>query len=208
MMKNTLIFGATGQLGKRIVEKMSIEGWNITAFVRPASDVTQLEGVGARLIYGDVNNSDSVALAFSGNYDLVISSIGPSDGEFTTISTGASNIVRHFRAEKLIAVGGAGILPDAEHGVQFLKPNFSPILKAIAKEHWNAYLKVAASGINYVYVCPPRMLPGNFDDEYSILVEEPLRSLAASVSFEACAAFIINEAREPQFRKKRIGIFN
>lgn len=207
-MKKILIFGATGQLGKRIVEKMHLEGWNISAFVRATSDIEQLEKIGASLIYGDVNNAESVEVAFSEKYDLVISSLGPSNGKLTTISVGISNIVQHLKADKLIAVGGAGILPDPEHDAQFLKPHFPAILKPIAKEHWSAYLQVAASGIDYVYVCPPRMLPGSFGDQYKTLIEESLNSPAASVSFEACATCIINEAREPQFQKKRISIFS
>ena len=64
-MKN-LITGATGFIGSHIAERLIKEGEDVTALVRRTSNTEFLKTIGARLIYGDINDFDSLKTAMKG----------------------------------------------------------------------------------------------------------------------------------------------
>lgn len=64
-MKN-LITGATGFIGSHIAERLMGEGEDVTALVRRTSNTEFLNTIGVRLIYGDINDFDSLKTAMKG----------------------------------------------------------------------------------------------------------------------------------------------
>lgn len=77
-----LIFGATRGTGLEAAKILAARGDAVTAFVRPASDRSELETIDASLIEGDVLESESVRQALSANrYRGIIVSLGGRRGE-------------------------------------------------------------------------------------------------------------------------------
>ncbi|MCC5793772.1 MAG: NAD(P)H-binding protein [Chromatiales bacterium] len=68
-----LVFGATGQLGAEVVRELVAAGYPVTAFVRPGSDRSRLEGLDIQYVTGDMLRADQVARALAARrYEAVI----------------------------------------------------------------------------------------------------------------------------------------
>ncbi|MSR09128.1 MAG: NAD-dependent epimerase/dehydratase family protein, partial [Gammaproteobacteria bacterium] len=74
--RGVIVFGATGKLGTELVRDLREHGDQVTAFVRPSSDRSQLEPLGVNFAVGDVLDAESVRLAFQGGeFDAVIAAV-------------------------------------------------------------------------------------------------------------------------------------
>ncbi len=65
-----LITGATGFVGSAVLRKLIEKGHHVRALVRPSSDLRNLEGTGAEVVTGDLNDWNSLGLAVDGCYAL------------------------------------------------------------------------------------------------------------------------------------------
>lgn len=65
-MKRALVTGANGHIGANLVRDLLEHGWEVTAFVRPTSDLRGLEGVATRRVEGDVLDAASVEAGMTG----------------------------------------------------------------------------------------------------------------------------------------------
>ncbi|MGI8659042.1 MAG: SDR family oxidoreductase [Candidatus Limnocylindria bacterium] len=55
-----LVCGGTGMLGSRVAARLRQHDHPVRALVRPASDASQLEAIGAEVVGGDVRDRDSL----------------------------------------------------------------------------------------------------------------------------------------------------
>ena len=76
-MRN-LVTGATGFIGSHIAERLIKEGEEVIALVRKTSNTGFLSGIGAKFMYGDINDLESVKRAMQG-IDIVYHSAGLAD---------------------------------------------------------------------------------------------------------------------------------
>ncbi|HEX2142537.1 MAG TPA: NmrA family NAD(P)-binding protein, partial [Candidatus Limnocylindria bacterium] len=66
-----LVCGATGLLGSRIVDRLRERDVPVRALVRPRTDATALEAVGAEIARGDVRDTASLRAAVQGVSSVV-----------------------------------------------------------------------------------------------------------------------------------------
>ena len=66
-----LVTGATGFLGSHVVEQMLEQGYEVCALARRTSDIGHLETTGAAIVFGDVEDIESLRHAVSG-VDVVV----------------------------------------------------------------------------------------------------------------------------------------
>jgi len=59
---DVLITGATGFVGRHLVERLLCEGNRVKALVRPETDASRLDALGVEVVRGDVRNSHAVEL--------------------------------------------------------------------------------------------------------------------------------------------------
>jgi nucleoside-diphosphate-sugar epimerase len=62
-MARALVTGASGFIGKRLVESLTARGDEVFCLVRATSDVSRLKELGAKLVTGDVTQPDSLPAA-------------------------------------------------------------------------------------------------------------------------------------------------
>ncbi len=70
-----LVTGATGFIGKRLVEAMSKRGYRVTCFVRKTSDISLLKKSDVRFFYGDILDKGSIEKALDEN-EIIIHLVG------------------------------------------------------------------------------------------------------------------------------------
>ena len=61
-----LVTGGTGFLGSHFVERLLTQGHEVRALARKTSDITHLKTTGAQIIFGDVEEYDSLRPAMEG----------------------------------------------------------------------------------------------------------------------------------------------
>lgn len=61
-----LVSGATGFFGGHLVKALRAKGFHVRALARRTSDVTKLTALGAEIVYGDMNDSESLRKAAAG----------------------------------------------------------------------------------------------------------------------------------------------
>ncbi|MEQ8507768.1 MAG: SDR family oxidoreductase [Rhodospirillaceae bacterium] len=89
-----LIFGATRNTGLEIAKILAARGEAVTAFVRPTSNLENLEPLGVEYFEGDAMNAEDVERAISEkNYKAIISTLGGGRGERPPDLVGTINIV-------------------------------------------------------------------------------------------------------------------
>jgi dihydroflavonol-4-reductase len=62
-MAHALVTGASGFIGKRLVESLKTRGDEVSCLVRATSDISRLEELGAKLVTGDVTRPESLPSA-------------------------------------------------------------------------------------------------------------------------------------------------
>lgn len=89
-----LIFGATRNTGLEIAKILVARGEPVTAFVRPTSNLENLEPLNVAYVQGDAMNADDVEAAIAAkHYKAVISTLGGGRGERPPDLVGTINIV-------------------------------------------------------------------------------------------------------------------
>lgn len=73
-MKNLLVVGASGVLGRAAVLHFLDNGFNVTAFARDTGKVSDLREKGARIIAGDINDPASFSNIFQ-DVDIVLTAV-------------------------------------------------------------------------------------------------------------------------------------
>jgi len=72
-----LIFGATRNTGLMVARLLKARGDNVTAFVRPSSDIADLEKINVDLVVGDAMDIETVRAAFAGHkYTAILTTVG------------------------------------------------------------------------------------------------------------------------------------
>lgn len=73
---HAFVTGATGFLGRNLVEVLIREGWKVTALCRPGADPTGLEGLTVRWEVGDILDASSLRRAIPQGVDAVFHTAG------------------------------------------------------------------------------------------------------------------------------------
>ena len=136
-----LIFGASRNTGLHVARLLTERGDTVTAFVRPTSDRSGLEPLGARFVVGDALNADDVQAAFaSGQYSAVVTTLGCFRCDPSPDYLGNKNVFDAAKAagiSRVIMVSsiGAGDSADAPPWLSkwFLKDIL--VLKTQAEDH-------------------------------------------------------------------------
>jgi len=112
-----LIFGASRETGLETAKLLIARGEQVTAFVRPTSDIAELNNLKPRLVYGDVLDPVAVGKAFAaGRFRAVVCTIGAHRGQVPrpdfegvkVIVDAAKNLAAGVPRIILVTVIGAG----------------------------------------------------------------------------------------------------
>lgn len=161
MSEGVLIFGASRETGLEVAKLLCGRGEQVTAFARPASDLTQLRALPlTQIVYGDVMDPVSVSKAFAaGRFRAVVCTIGATRGQVPRPDfAGVKHIVdaagRLFSSVPrilLVTVIGAG---DSRGAVA---PKVLEVLGEVIRLKTEAEDYLKASGLRWVILRPGGM---------------------------------------------------
>ena len=112
-MKKVAVIGATGFVGKQVVNELANRGYAVNAIARDSSKVEEKDSVAA--VSADVNNVEDLAKVLEGN-DAVINTFNAgwtNPNLYDDFLNGSRNIekaVEQSGVKRFITVGGAGSL--------------------------------------------------------------------------------------------------
>jgi putative NADH-flavin reductase len=205
------VFGATGMVGKRVVEQALATGYFVNAFGRNVQALIDKDHRDDHLtaIKGYVFDESDVEKAIKGA-DAVVSVLGgAADGTDKSRSLGMKNIIQQMEktgVKRIIAVGGMGVLnADAEHYI-LDTPAYPQQYKTVGQEHLLAYLYLQASSLEWTFVCPPNIFDedgkGQWITNADYLPDPNFDEIAAG----DLAGFMLAEINGRSYLRHRVGI--
>jgi putative NADH-flavin reductase len=205
------VFGATGQVGKQVVNQALALDFTVKAFGRNVEHLIDADNRNTKFeaIKGYVFDANEVLEAIQ-HSDAVISALGGNfDGTDRTRSLGMKNIVSQMQiagVNRIIALGGLGVLNADEKTLILDSPNYPEEYKAVGLEHLQAYQYLAASSLNYTFVCAPNILNQDKTEQYITTANYPPTPNHFEINAGDIAHFMLHELKNNEFVGKRVGI--
>lgn len=200
------VLGATGRVGRKIVEKAIADGHQVTALVRSMPDVaTQSEQL--TLWGGDALNEKDVKESMAG-CDVVISALNTDQNQ--VLSRSMPVIIRAMERHgisRIVTIGTAGILKSrSEPGIyRFQSSESKRRSTTAAEDHRAAYELLAESALDWTVVCPTYLPDGDEEGDYRIEVDF-IPENAQRITVGDTAAFAYSLLFNREFLHKRVGI--
>ncbi|WP_312425490.1 NAD(P)-dependent oxidoreductase [Serratia sp. (in: enterobacteria)] len=200
------IIGATGFVGRRVVDEAQARGIQVTAIARQKKELPEHANLTVAL--GDVADTAWLAGQLRGQ-DAVISAYNPGWGEdnlYEKTTRGAQQIltaVEQAGVKRLLVVGGAGSLEVAP-GVELVDtPQFPENIRPGAQAVRDLRNKLRnESALDWTYLSPAALLaPGKRTGQFRLGTTQLLMNgeAPASISVEDLAVAIVDEIEKPQF---------
>ncbi len=203
------VFGATGMVGKHLVNLALERDFSVRAFSRDAWANRRIHP-NLEVFKGYVFQQDEVEAALAGA-DAVLSVLGgATDGIDKTRSLGMKTIVEAMGktgVKRIVAVGGMGILNANDDTLIFHTEKFPAAYKPVSQEHFKAYQFLAASSLDWTMVCPPTIVDGGFTGSYETKEDFPAAG-KFQINAGDLADFMLKELTGNQFVRHRVGISN
>ncbi|MEP7256494.1 MAG: SDR family oxidoreductase [Ferruginibacter sp.] len=208
---NLIVFGATGLVGKQLVQQALFKGHHVKAFGRNVYTTDYLEPEKLQLVQGALFDEGEVYNAIKG-CDAVLSAIGGGyDGTDKTRTLGMKNIIAQMKkaeVKRIIAVGGLGVLNADETTLLIDKDDYPPEYLAVGKEHQKAYELLKESGLDWTFVCCPDIINAAPTGSYITAADYPPVPNNYKINAGDLAMMMLNELSKNEFLKHRVGISN
>jgi putative NADH-flavin reductase len=208
---NLIIFGATGLVGKQLVQQALFNKHHVKAFGRNVYTTDYLETENLQLVQGALFDESEVYNAIKG-CDAVVSAIGGSmDGTDKTRTLGMKNIIKQMQkagVKRIIGIGGLGVLNYDENSLLVDKDDYPAEYKAVGLEHKKAYQLLNDSDLNWTFVCPPGIINEGPTGHYTTKADYPPEPNNYKINAGDLAMFMLNELVKNEYVKKRVGICN
>lgn len=211
-----VLFGATGNVGRRIAAEAVRRGHEVVGVVRDPAAVASPDPR-VPLVRGDATSAASVADVVRGA-DAVVSAISPRPNArglpAPSLAANSRALIAGLNAagvRRVLYVGGASSLEVAPGRALADEPDFPEIYRAEAQEGRDALAvwRGEADGLDWTYLSPAVEIgPGERTGAYRtsddrLIVDASGRSF---ISFEDYAVAVLDELEHPQHVSRRFGV--
>jgi uncharacterized protein YbjT (DUF2867 family) len=153
MSKNIVVTGATGTIGRRVVEGLIAKKASVVALVRDAAKGAPFESMGAKTAIGTFEDPGSLEKAFAGADTVVL--ITASNGGAEEQSKNALAAAKKANVRKIVRISALKADPDG--------PTDN------TRQHGRTEAAIKASGMTYVILRPHLFLQNLFGSLSTIL---------------------------------------
>ncbi len=200
-----LLIGATGPLGKQLLEQGLAQGHTITALARDTSKI-ETEHDNLRVVQGDVLHAEGVNAAMEGQ-EAVLCSLGTgiTFHHVTLFSEGTKRILESmskYGVKRIVAVTGIGAGDSRGHGGFVYDKIIEPtVLRTIYEDKDRQEEILRQSDRDWVVVRPGVLTNGKATGTYRVLLN--LEGVTAgSISRADVAAFVLGQLHTNDFLHK------
>lgn len=207
---DVVVFGASGTIGKAIIQEALKRKHEVTAAVRNPESI-ELQHERLQIVSADILNPASVAAAVSGHGEI-ISAFGPGPGQENDLLKAAESLLEGMRqagVARLIIVGGAGSLKTESGEWLMDTPEFPEDLRPLAAAHAHAYEIYRGSELDYTYISPPAtIISGRRTGMFRIGLDRLITDEdgKSSISVEDFAVAVVDELEEGNFSRERFTV--
>ena len=203
------LFGASGNIGKRIGAEALERGHEVTAMIRHTS---RSENKCMHCVSVDITDPAKVAAAVKG-HEAVINAVSPAGnaaGDNMLVQAAKSLLEALPRAgiRRLLIVGGAGSLEVAPGKQLMDSPDFPPAWKGVALAHRDALqVYLADKTLDWTYFSPAAFIePGKRTDKFRTGTDQLVvdGKGESRISMEDFAVFLLNELESPKAIRQRL----
>ncbi|MFJ9443346.1 NAD(P)-dependent oxidoreductase [Kitasatospora sp. NPDC101235] len=204
------VFGATGNVGSRVVAEALARGHQVTAVVRDPAKPHGLPSA-ATLVVGDARNAEDVARIAPGQ-DVVVTATRPVPGSEHELAIATKGLLTGIAGTgvRLLAVGGAGslLVPGGGGTTLVDSPGFPEEIRPIAlacNEQLDLY-RATGPDVDWTYLSPAAVLePGTRTGRFRIGHDDLLVDTEgnSAISMEDLAVALLDEAEQPVHRRAR-----
>ncbi len=206
-----IVFGATGMVGKQLVEQALFNGDTVKAFGRNVFTEFEKDTKNLTLIKGALFDADEVADAIKG-CDAVLSALGGGfDGNDKTRTLGIKNIIAQMKknnVQRIVAIGAIGVLNADENTLILDTPDYPKEFIPVGKEHEQVYEYLKESGLNWTLVCPPNIIDHKATGVFTTNADYPPQQNNNKINAGDLALFMLSELEKNDHVKQRVGISN
>ena len=186
------IFGATGSVGRHLVEQALAHGHEVTAFVREPGRLGEV-GAEVRVVRGDVLDIAAVEEAVAGQ-DAVLCALG-AGRKGVVRSEGTLNIVRAMQKQgvgRLVCQTTLGV-GESRGNLSFFwrRVMFGLVLRGAFRDHVRQEEHVRRSGLDWTIVRPAAFTDGKRTGAYRHGFPGDERGLALKISRADVADFVL-----------------
>jgi uncharacterized protein YbjT (DUF2867 family) len=206
-----IVFGATGNVGKEVTQRLLEEGHDVTAFARRPHALAQ-KHPGLKAVAGDVLDPDSVAGAVAG-HDAVVITLGAGANRKSLVrSQGTLNIIEAMHRQgvrRLICQSTLGTFESWENLNFFWKRiMFGALLRPVFLDHERQEQLVRASGLDWTIVRPSAFDDGPATGAFREDIAPSERGLRLKIAIADIAAFLARQLVETRYLNRAVGITN
>lgn len=203
---NLLIFGATGETGRELVNQALAQGNAATAFVRDPGKL-DIKHPNLKVIEGDVTDTATVERAVQGQ-DVVFSTLGSrSLKKNPTLTKGVDTIVRAMEkqgVQRFVYQSSLGVGNSREHLDFLVRYIIIPlVLRNAIADHTAKEKIVQQSSLDWVIVRPAGLTNGLHTDNYR---HGESIHYGAKISRADVADFMLKQATDTTYLHKAPGI--
>ncbi|HEX9085557.1 MAG TPA: NAD(P)-dependent oxidoreductase [Gemmatimonadaceae bacterium] len=211
-----VVFGATGNVGQRVVAEALRRGNEVVGVVRDP-DAVKSPDKRVTLVKGDATNADSVAKITRGS-DAVVSAISPRPNSrglaAPSLAANSRALIKGLRdakVKRVLYVGGASSLEVAPGKALADMPDFPEAYREEAREGREALAiwRNEAKGLDWTYLSPAaEIAPGKRTGKYRTTQDQLLKddSGRSFITFEDYAVAVLDELERPQHVAERFGV--
>jgi putative NADH-flavin reductase len=198
-----LVLGATGGIGKYLLEYATAHGHEVTAFVRSPLKVA-LKSERLLVIPGDPLNADQLAQVLPG-HDAVLSAFGPSTLRQVTTRREFGNALtaamQRSGVRRGLVVSSALLFREQNAIGKLLK---GTLFRNLIPDMTGMEAAIERDGLEWTIVRPPRLTNGALTQDYHVADGRLPKGMAIS---RACVAdFMVKEAERPTHVRQVVGL--
>jgi putative NADH-flavin reductase len=198
-----LVLGATGGIGKFLLEFATARGHEVTAFVRSPQKIA-LKSERLRVVPGDLLHAEQLAQVLLGQ-DVVLSAFGPATlrrvttrGEF---GTALATAMERSGVRRAVVVS-SGLLFEEQNTIGKLLRG--TLFRNLLPDMTAMEATLEKDGLEWTIVRPPRLTNGPLTKSYSVADGRLPKGMIVS---RACVAdFMIKEAERPAHVRQIVGL--
>jgi len=198
-----LVLGATGGIGKHLLEYATARGHEVTAFARSPQKIALKSGR-LRTVSGDLLNADQLAEVLPG-HDAVLSAFGPSTlrrvrtrGQFGEV---LSKALERSGVRRALVVSSALLFREQNALGNLLR---ATLFRNLIPDMTAMEAALERNGFEWTIVRPPRLTNGPLTQNYSVADVHLPKGMIIS---RACVAdFMVKEAERPAHVRQIVGL--